>query len=53
MADNGRISWSIGAERAWILGYGIESWLIDDAGEITALGEIANGGLAVVPKLLR
>jgi hypothetical protein len=47
-----RISWSVGSERAWILGYITRSWLIDAAGEITDLGEIANGGLAVNPKLL-
>lgn len=49
---NGRITWSVGAERAWIFGYRTSAWLIDASGEITNLGELGNGGVAVAPRFL-
>lgn len=50
--DDGRITWGIGDERSWIIGFRTQAWLVKESGEIVPLGEFANGGLAVAPDLL-
>jgi hypothetical protein len=51
VADDGTITWSEGTERAWLIASSGNVWLVDEAGEITDLGGLADGGIAAAPAL--
>jgi hypothetical protein len=50
--EDGSLRWGLGGERSWILGFRTEAWLVKESGEIVALGELANGGVAIAPEIL-